>query len=48
MNKEKKKKKLFIYMFGNRKEEKKREKYISSFPCLVCKSKKNAFFFMPP
>lgn len=40
-------------MFGNRKEEKKREKYIS-FPCLVCKSKKNAFlfyfflFFMPP
>lgn len=40
-------------MFGNRKEEKKREKYIS-FPCLVCKSKKNdssSFFFlfyMPP
>lgn len=33
-------------MFGNRKEEKKREKYIS-FPCLVCKSKKNdsSFFF---
>ena len=34
-------------MFGNRKEEKKREKY-TSVPCLVCKSKKNdssSFFF---
>ena len=33
-------------MFGNRKEEKKGEKY-TSFPCLVCKSKKNdsSFFF---